>query len=92
MTIKPSDVLRNAAVRIENRDCVGCCAAIHWQNGVSNKVKNRAFNLFASLYKPAKWQMWWFHSGGQDDATPECQTHRIIALLLTADMAESVGE
>lgn len=93
-SIKPSDVLRTAARWIEQDRCVGCCTAIKWQDGVPLAIRERAYELFSSLYKPYGHLMYgfWFHDGPWEDSKPEHREHRIIALLLTADMAESVGE
>lgn len=99
--VKPSDVLRDAAELLLNPDAryAGCCGAIKDVFGGSKvkanaKVRLRAYELFSSLYKPHNKSEYeyWFHRGGYGKHKPKHQQHRATALLLTADMAESVGE
>lgn len=92
--IKPSQVLRQAAEIIDKGIFAGCCAAIEWQCGVPECTRSRAYDLFSSLYKPRNKRAheFWFHNGWNGDETPKTQQHRVMALLLAADMCESVGE
>jgi hypothetical protein len=97
--MKASDVLRKAAQVIQedmenfpNRaHWRGCCDAIDRSRSLPISWKvfftvARAEEYLRSLYENDR--AYWFGS----PAETENQEHRIIALLLTADMAESVGD
>lgn len=102
--MKASDVLRKAAERIE-RDmrktpwyADGCCEAISSVGGCGKSVraKVRASQYLSSLFKNEEsyWfgRPWIIGAPAVRGCNVDNQNHRIIALLLTADMAESVGD
>jgi hypothetical protein len=84
---KPSHVLRQAAVYVRNGRYTGACAAINSQGAVDLEVRDRAHELFASIFRPEGYSdgEYWFGFSKHSN-------HRILAILLTADMAESVGD
>lgn len=97
---KASQVLRAAALNIQKRYEQGsgtpaCCYAIDdvfIGRLCSHSAGYRADELFLSLFGYddsgfSKGAFWFGHKFDKEETE-----HRIIALLLTADMAESVGE
>jgi len=98
--MKASDVLRKAAEDISNQmnydDANGCCDAIEHAFGGWHEypdAKYRAYEDLRDLFENE--EAYWFGLPWTEDNTrvnTEAQNHRIIALLLTADMAESVGD
>lgn len=86
--MKASYILRAAAETVYNGEWTGACGAIMSQYSHANEDSvGRANAYFSSLFKPANAGVldFWFSARDRDE-------QRIIALLLTADMAESVGD
>lgn len=95
--MKASDILRRAAEIVE-KDLEGGCYAIDYAFGEypHYEVKVRAQKYFRSLFKND--ETYWFGrpfplfcDEGHRYHT-ENNKHRVLALLLTADIAESVGD
>lgn len=95
--MKASDILRMAAEIVEqNLEC-GCNSiTLVFGENRYYEVKRRAKKYYASLFK--NHQLFWFGrpspslSGGDQNSYIENNKHRVLALLLTADIAESVGD
>jgi len=83
--MKWSTVLKRAARLVDEGNCFGCCAAIACATKTTADGKlieslyDEVIEIFASLFDDGS--VYWF---GQ-------RNHRVIALLMTAAMAESVG-
>lgn len=103
---KASEILRLAADELHQRgsgECVGCCAVFMKFEDVAGfgsyayKTVNRARRLFKSMYSPYEFSQGINDNGGKRTywfGQPNIRNkhHRINALLMTAAMAESVGE
>lgn len=93
-TLKASDVLRKAAELINNGSDSYACFAIADAAPLTHKgdaayaAYEHAYEYFSSLFEPIPYRNNWFGYG----FTPEQQEHRVMALLLTAELAESVGD
>lgn len=85
--MKASVILRQAAKRVQRGYCVGGCVAIKGWFTSGNVDARRAYSYFESLFKPEVIEDhgFWF-------APQERDQQRILALLITADMAESAGD
>ena len=90
--MKASEILRKAAEQVVSRSNGGC-TAIFSSTCEDEDVKDRAYDYYASLFSNE--ELYWFgepylrrcgaiHVGNQN--------HRALALLLTADIAESIGD
>lgn len=90
---KPSKVLRMIAERV-NETGLGVCGVFFdfetraCGDAESYVTVRRARQLFESLYKPSQRSLYWF---GEPYVHANVE-HRMTALLITAAMAESVGE
>lgn len=94
--MKASKILRKAAEMVICQHVAGCEAidsAYSWYQ--YEEDKKRAQSYYASLYDNG--EAYWFGythggSGFHPVVNEENQNHRALALLLTADIAESVGD
>lgn len=94
--MKPSQVFRKSAQRIENGRNSFSCVAIGYVAWDSQTKTTENFDLestckkmFTEYFKPEGTQddVQWFG----DECTPEEQEHRVTSLLLMAEIAESEG-
>lgn len=91
--MKASEILRKAAEMVLISPVGGCYAiyrACGWDEYVGSK--RRANEYYGSLFKNA--ETFWFGDpiNYTGRAKTKNQNHRALALLLTADIAESVGD
>jgi hypothetical protein len=91
--MKPSEILREAARRVERGASIGGCSAIYWAARAPNdylrnwEARHRAREFFQHL-RPTKVPssgFWWSITNEGDNA-------RIIGLCLAALIAESEGQ
>ena len=90
--MKASEILRKAAEAVVNRS-IGGCTAIFSSICRNERAKDRAYDYYTSLFSNE--DLYWFgepylHTYGVIHV--ENQNHRALALLLTADIAESIGD